>query len=556
MTVEEAAAAVGKSIATVRRWCAEGTIGAQRIGRQWLIDPETLPIPRHRAGPALESGPFETVRALRHIRRVDLAETWLPDVLRFQDAVAHASEIAAVAQQRLRGRGPFDPAEEVEIPKTPFFSRVGHSLSIVDRVCYHASVLALQERIEQHTQPCAFSARKAPDANERMMRDGVSAWLEWKRETRSAIQSGYEWMIKTDVTAYFSTIPHSILFSELRSLNVDHRAVSAIETMLTHWATVPGQGLPIGPDASRLLGNMFLTPVDRVMTAGAWRYLRYMDDIRILGRTRRHAMEGLQTLDRECRNRGLALSAQKTAMLVGKEALAEAEDEELARVSYLLRNQRDAEAAKILRSILKESVDTGRLTRRRAGFSLRRLERLRDAPALRVVLPHLEDFAPVSDVVARYLSSFLDRQRVANHIGDFLIDERRNLTRYLSAWLMAALVDAPADPPPNALEFAASVIRDRNNSPSYRSLAAALLLRGRRLADALWIEGETRREYHPAVLRGYVVALARAGMLSPVSVRDVRRRRPDLVPTLKYISSRRFFPSLLHHGRLNSTEGN
>ena len=44
-------------------------------------------------------------------------------------------------------------------------------------------------------------------------------------------------------------------------------------------------GLPIGPDASRFLGNAFLGPVDRALALAGVEHSRWMDDFLILGLT-------------------------------------------------------------------------------------------------------------------------------------------------------------------------------------------------------------------------------------------------------------------------------
>src|SRR5258708_7676215 len=89
ITVEEAALRLGISVATVKRRLQSQQISGRKIGRQWVVDDTKLPAPTRRGGVGPASSPhLDVPKALRHVRLTDLAELWVPDVLRWADHLA------------------------------------------------------------------------------------------------------------------------------------------------------------------------------------------------------------------------------------------------------------------------------------------------------------------------------------------------------------------------------------------------------------------------------------------------------------------------------------
>ena len=150
-------------------------------------------------------------------------------------------------------------------------------------------------------------------------------------------EAGSEWLVKTDLTAYFDTISHDLLINEIVALNVPGRTIGLLRSMFRQWALVPGIGIPQGPNASRLLGNLYLHPIDQAMTGAGYKYFRYLDDVYIVAKTRRETTAAIRLFERECRLRGLLVSSSKTVPLHGKEAEQElAGESELDAAQYLM----------------------------------------------------------------------------------------------------------------------------------------------------------------------------------------------------------------------------
>lgn len=554
LTVEEAADRLGVSVETIRRRCRDGSLNAEQVGGQWLIDETTLPRSVRRRVPAATQG-VDFERAFEQLFTMDVKDLWVPDILRWEDHRVAKSEVVAEASRRLNTPGPFDPAIIVEVPKTPFLSRAASVLSFDDRVAFHAAVASFIERVEtaiehlehQAGRQVVYSARKSKNPKY-LLRNGRDLWLDFKNAINKHVDDGYVWMVKTDLVAYYDGIQHDTLMSDVVALNPERVVLTSLRSMMTRWAQARNSGIPQGPDASRVLGNLYLVAVDQEMARGGWVYIRYMDDIRVLGKSRKDVIEGTRRLERECRKRGLVLAANKTGVLYGDEAKADLRDPEMdtARYMFDLMGKRK-EALPLLRKILKRAMrGDGHVQDKPAKFSLWRLTKVRDRFVLNRVLGSLEDLAPIGDIVAQYLQPFLGRERVRNRISEFLSDPDRNLSPALSAWVMAALLDYRKQPPTEWVGYARKVALDRNEPAFHRVVAVNLLLRGRETADITRVREDLLNEYDPEISRGFLAALARIKQLDRPTASAVVARLPELERTVSYLKGRNRLPSLVY----------
>jgi excisionase family DNA binding protein len=545
LTIEEAAARLGVSVATARRMAAAGQIPARKSGKQWIVDGTGLSSvrPRRRVS---SSSTLDIDRALGHVRRTDLTEVWVPDILHQADRLADAGTVLAGARARFEGR-PIGTAIEIEIDKTDIFTRWATLLDVEDRVAYQAAVASFADRVDGQTPDSVFSARLSSDGKY-FLKHGPRQWVRWRRYVRGLLDGAQQWMVSTDLTAYFDTVSHHLLIAEVESLNVDRAIVATLSDMLRTWTAVPGQGLPQGPNASRILANLYMLPIDRAMLEYGWTYSRYMDDVRIITSTKADAVKALRQFQRECRTRGLIVSGTKTDLLFGDEARKSLEIEsDLAAADYLMLAHGSELARSELKAVLKRALRSKvRVDERRARFSLWRLAQLREGAVLGQVLKRLEDLAPLASVVAAYLRPFVSRKRVVDSLAAFLADPARSYSPHLATWLFAVMLEHPGTLPSTWAEQAARRVKDRNEPPFLRAPAAVVMARGSRAADIRWIKDDIRKEHDPAVLRGYTVALHWVHALDKTTQRQLVARSHSLSATIEYLQGRVVLPSLVY----------
>ncbi len=557
LSVEETAARLGVSEATVRRMAADGRLGAERAGRAWVVRAETLPARRHRGArgrtTATTAGLVNLHLSLKQLRNQDLKkDVWVRDVLLFEDDLADPASVLAAAADRLNSKVPFDPAVNVPVPKSAFFSRNSVDLSLPDRLAYHAVVQASLPLVSARLGPEAFAARPSttPDY---LLQKGTDQWLLWKTTVRRDIQQSNSWMAETDVTAFFDFIQHGSLLTELRDAGVAPQLIDVLREMLRAWSTTSNAGLPQGPDASRVLGNFYMQPVDQAMTAlPGVRYYRYMDDIRIVGERKAAVLTGLQRLDVECRRRGLALSTKKTELHHGASACDRLIDTDLDAAQYIFEKGKNSRAkrSEMVKIFTHALQKDGNLDRRRAAFSLWRLFQLREQRVRQKVLRNLESLGQLGWMVPAYLHPWLRNPSVQRQLSDFLKDPDRNTSDYLSTWLIAGMLDVGDRIPREWIDYARRISLDKAQPAYHRAVALNLLALGRQPRDITALEDTVRFEYDPVVVRAAVVGLARVKKLSrPVA--NSSKRIDGLDRTIMYLSGRVDLPSLIFFGKRN-----
>ena len=133
---------------------------------------------------------------------------------------------------------------------------------------------------------------------------------------------GYKWVAYFDLAAFYDTISHELL---LKTVYPNTKLGPNAETIcgwLKHWITPrktwPLQhGIPQGPQSSDFLAEIFLLPIDEAMLKKRC-YLRYVDDIRLFGRTEFEVQAAVQELESLCRDRGLIPQGKKFAVVALK----------------------------------------------------------------------------------------------------------------------------------------------------------------------------------------------------------------------------------------------
>jgi len=546
ITVEEAASRLGISIATVRRRCSQGKLAATKVGKAWVIDQKALPRPTARRTRRVASAStlVDFSLALRHLRTQDLArDLWVPDILNFRDDLADVSRIKAAAADRLDLVQPFDPPTSVPIPKSAIFLRNATNLTLADRLAYHASVLPISGRIEAQTGDGVFSARLATERN-RFLKPGADSWVRWKNAVELNLGTD-RWMAETDITSFFDCIHHTILMKDLESLGAEPVLRSAIREMLKTWSTTPNTGIPQGPDASRILANFYMHPIDDVMNSLVGvAYYRYMDDIRIVSPDKHSAIAALRLLDEECRRRNLYLSTKKTQLLDNDHARAALTDDLIDSVNYVFEHGDDpkekrGELKKLFRKAVSTEVNT-----RRAKFSIYRLRNLRDKGVLGLVMKRLDDLAPLGWLLPAYILPWLRNTKTAADLGRFFDDPERNTSDYLSTWLLAAVLDEPHAATDDVVRYAKGVAFDPDARTYHRAVAMSVVALAQNRRDLDRLRDTASTGYDPEIVRGALVALFRAGALDK-SVADRASRIDGIDSTLSYLKGRKTLPSLI-----------
>lgn len=94
-----------------------------------------------------------------------------------------------------------------------------------------------------------------------------------------------KYFLKMDIRKYFESIPHDILLAKLHKVIRDKKFMALLEEIIK----ATPKGLPLGFHTSQWLANWYLQDLDHYIKEqlGATYYVRYMDDMVVLGSNKR-----------------------------------------------------------------------------------------------------------------------------------------------------------------------------------------------------------------------------------------------------------------------------
>lgn len=136
-------------------------------------------------------------------------------------------------------------------------------------------------------------------------------YKEFKEKIKDFFINGDTWVASFDIAAYYDSIDHGKLCKLISPKNSYTTFCSFIEYCLKNWAQDISHGIPQGPISSNLLGETYLLKIDEKMKKNNIKYIRYVDDIRIFGKSRKEVLEGILYLDIECKALGLIPQSSK-----------------------------------------------------------------------------------------------------------------------------------------------------------------------------------------------------------------------------------------------------
>ena len=265
------------------------------------------------------------------------------------DAIWHLSD-------RLQD-GTYQPTEirRVHIPKPGASETRPLGIPTVrDRIVQASIVNVIEPIFERHFAEHSYGFRPG-----RGCKDAL-------RRVDELVKQGYVYVVDADLKAYFDSIPHDRMIVRLTERIADGSVLSLIESFLkanildgmTSWT--PESGAPQGAVLSPLLSNIYLNPLDHLMSEAGFEMVRYADDFVILCRTAEDASRALAIVQTWVAENGLVLHPTKTKIV-------DVRTEGFDFLGYHFRDQRHWPRKKSLDK-LKDTLRTK--TPRKSGHSL------------------------------------------------------------------------------------------------------------------------------------------------------------------------------------------
>ncbi len=215
--------------------------------------------------------------------------------------------LAALGRQLLTGTYEPQPLLKLVMLKPSGKLRTLLIPTVMDRVAQTAAAMVLTPLVESELGANTFAYRQ-----------GLSR-MTAAREIERLRNLGYHWVVDADISSFFDTVDHPLLFQRFRELCDDEELL----TLINRWLTaliVDGQnpkvknttGLPQGCPISPMLANLYLDKFDERIEKEGFKLVRFADDFLILCKTKPNAEAALELSETALAELKLHLNNEKT----------------------------------------------------------------------------------------------------------------------------------------------------------------------------------------------------------------------------------------------------
>ncbi len=215
----------------------------------------------------------------------------------------------------------------IDYPKSNFILRPCARPVLKDLIIYQAIVKFTGSKIYRKIpKDISYSFNKFKEKFKKDKKRDIDHWLAFEERTLQ-FSKQYDYLLTSDIASFFEHICHDVLKERLLLLNTSDNYSNAVNflvnKLLCKWSqteNIRNFSLPQGPDASRILADVYLYPVDKKMKSNRKiNYYRYMDDIRLFANTKHDLKLALIDLVKELRELKLNLNAKKTKIYETKD---------------------------------------------------------------------------------------------------------------------------------------------------------------------------------------------------------------------------------------------
>jgi Reverse transcriptase (RNA-dependent DNA polymerase) len=327
-------------------------------------------------------------------------------------------------------RGTYQPsaATTVYFPKVSRVLRPITLLSLNDQLVYQAIANTIADRYFPVLWPQyevkAFSALYAGGSSKFFYRSWKKSYKAFNKAVKRAFLNGDDILADFDLVSFFDLIDNKVL-PEILSVRVKSgEALDLLLACLECWTkgnpniNSRGHGIPQGPEASAFLAEIFLHEFDQGKY-GRVKYLRYVDDVKLLGKKFSSGRRALVRLDLRSKTLGLVPQEQKIELRKVTDIDAELQDVPGSIAGPTLpRPPRSVSRAtrrpfeRFLRKALKRRG--GQLdVKNETHVKLARNRLPPSIKTLRLVRPLLESRPDLSAVLSRYASHCSSKRKSA-----------------------------------------------------------------------------------------------------------------------------------------------
>ncbi|MEU9045833.1 MULTISPECIES: RNA-directed DNA polymerase [unclassified Kitasatospora] len=490
--------------------------------------------------PAAETVLAQALTTAKHLLISDQDFSEIPDVAGYADIDDQWSKGYKETLESSIRNGDCIPrhTEIVDYPKNSITFRPLARFSARDRLIYDALVFSIAPKVDQQIRKEVFSYRW----NHRFNR--LEFWLQpWRRMQRISRRrlEADSWlrMATLDVSSFYEHIDVDILADDLSCLMQSRHTAQNLTRFLTSFQRINhAWGLPQGSNASGILANLYLAPIDEFLAKIEVSFLRYSDDMRIFHRDWTELRDVVGEINRILRARRLSISAHKTEILEPEDALRRIHDPRKASLSSAC-DLGTPSARDDVRQYFDEISKSDSLDTSAIRFVINRLAKLKDDYAVSWCLDSLPFLAHVSGEVFRYLKACRGRTlEIQRKLSGFLTSGASSSFPYLEQRILRyflstghGLTDA------RIKDSAWNILEDRNREDFPREFAGRYLGRAASFAESQLLRHKFEEEPSITMRRALLMALYESGNLSERYLNDVEEYFPELKWVCRYLRS-------------------
>jgi hypothetical protein len=187
-------------------------------------------------------------------------------------------------------------------------------------------VLSIADQIEaariSKADKVVFSYRFLWDDTSADLFDHQYNWRSFMEHSLT-LASTAKFVVSCDISEFYPRLNHHRLENALKQLGVKGDQPSKIMGFLSNFSGTNSFGLPVGGPAARILSEIALDQIDRLLRAEGSRFCRFADDYHLFCDSTQDAYRALVFLsERLLQNQGLQLQKAKTRISSGREFAA------------------------------------------------------------------------------------------------------------------------------------------------------------------------------------------------------------------------------------------
>ncbi|WP_158226023.1 RNA-directed DNA polymerase [Pseudomonas syringae] len=205
--------------------------------------------------------------------------------------------------------------------------RWGTQIDPIWNVYLLSLVLTVADSIEQKrlSSDIVFSYRFKPDISTGSLFDKEVGWQKFQNTSVTHAQNN-SYVLRCDISDFYPRIYHHRLENALKKATNNGEIIKRIMTILQSISDNVSYGLPVGGAAARILSELLLNRVDRLLVSESITFCRFVDDFVIFAKNKEEAYSALISLnDILLTNEGLSLQKTKTRIMTSKEFLSTSE---------------------------------------------------------------------------------------------------------------------------------------------------------------------------------------------------------------------------------------